>query len=67
VPVNLGADVDEAAQESLDHGALSRAAADIDAATREKVRARVREVMARYVMPEIVALPGSFWLVGADG
>ncbi len=66
VPVNLGADLDEAATASLNTGTLSRAAADLDEATREKIRRRVRAVLAPYATPDGVSPPGSCWLVGAD-
>ena len=66
MPVYLGADAEGAADVALNSGALSRAAEGIDAATREEVRARVREVMARYAAPGGVSPLGSFWLVGAE-
>ncbi len=65
VPVNMGRNADEAAEEAMNRGALDRATADLDEPTRAKILARVREVMARYATPEGVSPPGSIWLVSA--
>ena len=63
--VKLGADLDDAANGALGSGALLRAAAEVDEATREIIRGRLRNLMARYATPDGVALPGACWLVGA--
>jgi SAM-dependent methyltransferase len=65
VPINLGADLEEAVAESLERGALGTAMVGVDDATREKVRTRVRSVLAPFVTREGVAPPGSVWLVSA--
>ena len=63
--VKLGADVADAANGALNSGALLRAAAELDEASREVIRGRLRNLMARYAVPDGVALPGACWLVGA--
>lgn len=65
LPVNLGADVEEAATESLNTGALSRAVADAGDVVRAAVRDRVRAALAPYASADGVAPPGSVWLVRA--
>jgi len=63
--VKLGADAVDAANGALNSGALLRAAAEVDETTREIIRGRLRNLMARYATPDGVALPGACWLVGA--
>jgi SAM-dependent methyltransferase len=63
--VKLGADMDDAANGALGSGALLRAAAELDEATREIIRVRLRNLTTRYAAPDGVALPGACWLVGA--
>ena len=63
--VKLGVDVDDAANGALNSGTLLRAATEVDEATREIIRVRLRNLMARYAAPDGVALPGACWLVGA--
>ena len=63
--MNMGASVDEAVEQALRVGPLARAAADVDDATREKVREAVRGVMGQFVTPDGIAPPAACWLVGA--
>ena len=63
--VNIGKDVNDAANGALGSGMLLRAAADLDKAAREAIRERLRTLMTRYATPDGVALPGACWLVGA--
>jgi len=65
LPVNLGATLEDATEECLNTGALSRAAADADEPTRATIRARVRAVLAPYAASEGVSPPGSVWFVSA--
>ncbi|MDE2494408.1 MAG: methyltransferase domain-containing protein [Alphaproteobacteria bacterium] len=65
VSVNLGVDLDEAANDSLNTGALSRAAASLDTPTRDAIRKRVRTALEPYATTEGVSPPSSCWLVGA--
>ncbi len=61
---NLGATLEDAVAASLNIGPLSRAAMELDEATRDQVRERVREVLAAFETPAgkrarlIVVLPG---------
>jgi SAM-dependent methyltransferase len=64
-PVNLGANLDEAVEASLNNGVLLRAASGLDEIVRTAIRARVREVLSPFAGPEGVSPPGSIWLVGA--
>ena len=63
--MNMGAAVDDAVEQALRIGPLSRATADIDDATREKIREAVRGVLGRFAMPDGIAPPAACWLVGA--
>ena len=63
--MNMGATVDDAVEQAMRIGPLSRATADIDEATREKVREAVRGVMGRFVTPDGITPPAACWLVGA--
>ncbi len=63
--VNIGKDVNDAANGALGSGMLLRAAAELDEAVREAIRERLRTLMAHYATPDGVALPGACWLVGA--
>ena len=53
--VKLGADVDDAANGALNSGALLRAAAELDEATRKIIRVRLRNLMTQYATPDGVA------------
>lgn len=61
----MGADIEEAVAEALTIGPLSRAAAELDEPTREKIRDRLRAMYARYATPSGVNVPASVWLVRA--
>jgi len=63
--VNLGATLDDATMQVLNIGPLARAATGLDDATREKIRAVVRDALAPYVTPEGVRPPAACWLVRA--
>ncbi|MBI3676081.1 MAG: hypothetical protein HY243_05635 [Proteobacteria bacterium] len=63
--MNMGATVEEGVAESLNIGPLARAAADLDEPLREKIRARVRVALEKYVTPRGVVVPAACWLVGA--
>jgi len=62
----MGANLDEAADQALRVGPLARAAAELDDATRAKIRATVREALAKYATANGVAPPAACWLVGAN-
>jgi SAM-dependent methyltransferase len=63
--MNMGATVDEAVEQALRIGPLSRATADIDDATRDRVRDAVRAEIGRFLTPDGVTPPAACWLVGA--
>ncbi|HEX3944137.1 MAG TPA: methyltransferase domain-containing protein [Rhizomicrobium sp.] len=63
--VNMGATVDDAVTEALTIGPLARAAAELDEATREKIRARIRPVIARHQTSYGIVAPAAVWLVSA--
>lgn len=62
---NMGADLDQAADEALNIGPLSRAAGDLDEATRGKIRVAVKEGLAKYQTPSGITPGAACWLVGA--
>jgi len=64
--VNMGVTAEDAATEALNIGPLSRAATGLDEAVREKIRAAVAGVYARYVTPSGVIPPAACWLVRAE-
>jgi SAM-dependent methyltransferase len=61
----MGATVEEASAETLNIGPVSRAAAGLDEATREKIRAAVTDAFGKHKTPEGVMLPAACWLVRA--
>jgi hypothetical protein len=61
----IGATVDAAADSTLAIGPLSRAAAEVDAATKARIRDRVIDALGPYTRPGGVALATAVWLVGA--
>jgi SAM-dependent methyltransferase len=63
--VNMGAALDDAVTEALTLGPLARAAAELDEATREKIRARIRPVIARHQTSYGIVAPAAVWLVSA--
>ncbi len=62
---NMGADLDQAAEEALNVGPLSRAATDLDEATRAKIREAVKGALASYRTPSGITPGVACWLVGA--
>ncbi|HEY5047326.1 MAG TPA: class I SAM-dependent methyltransferase [Rhizomicrobium sp.] len=65
--MNMGATLEYAADESLNIGPLSRAAADVDAATRAKIHDAVAAAFAPFQSPTGITPPAACWLVGARG
>ncbi len=65
--MNMGTTLEEAAVETLNIGPLSRAAAELDETTREKIRATVAVALRPYQTPHGVRPPLACWLVGARG
>jgi ubiquinone/menaquinone biosynthesis C-methylase UbiE len=63
--MNMGATADEAAAQALNIGLLARAVAELDKATREKIRARARDALAKFAGPQGITPPAACWLVGA--
>lgn len=63
--MDMGATVEDAAQESLNIGPLSRATADLDEATRTKVRDAVAAAMTQYATRVGVRAPVACWFVSA--
>jgi SAM-dependent methyltransferase len=64
--MDMGATAHDAARETLQIGPLSRAAAEIDEATRAKILAVVAEAMGRYATPTGVRAPVACWFVRAS-
>jgi len=64
--IHLGSTPEEAASSSIDAGPLLRTLADVDEATRAKVRAAVTERLAREQGPDGVFLTAGAWLVRAS-
>jgi len=65
--MNMGATLADAAAEVLNIGPLARAAAELDEATRAKIRTAVEGAYAKYVSPAGVTPPAACWLVRARG
>jgi SAM-dependent methyltransferase len=63
--MNMGATLEEAAAEVVNIGPLARAAADLDDATREKIRQAIEVAYARYVSPAGIRPPAACWMVRA--
>jgi len=61
----MGANIEDAATEAMNIGPVSRAAADLDQPTREKIRAAIVDAFGKYKTPEGVTLPAACWLVRA--
>jgi len=61
----MGATVEEAVTEGLTIGPLSRAAADLDDPTKDRIRERLATMYARYATPSGVQMPAAVWLVRA--
>jgi SAM-dependent methyltransferase len=62
---NLGVDLDEAADAALNVGPLSRAAKELDDATRAQIREAVKSAFAAHKTPAGVTPAAACWLVGA--
>jgi SAM-dependent methyltransferase len=60
-----GATPEEAASSAIDAGPLQRTLADVDEATRTKVRAAVTEALAKEMGPDGIYLTSAAWLVRA--
>ncbi|HVZ70542.1 MAG TPA: class I SAM-dependent methyltransferase [Rhizomicrobium sp.] len=63
--MSMGATVEEASAEAMNIGPVSRATAELDEATRAKIRAAIAEAFSKYTTPEGVSLPAACWLVRA--
>lgn len=64
--MNMGATLDEAADQTLRVGPLARAASGLDDAALEKIRDVVRDALAGFATPDGIAPPAACWLVGAQ-
>ena len=64
--MDMGGTADEAAEQALRVGPLSRAAADLDEKTRADIRKAVRDALAPFVAPDGVKPPAACWLAGAN-
>lgn len=62
---SMGADADQAADEALNIGPLSRAANELPEETRQKIRAVAKEALAKFQTPAGVAPGAACWLVSA--
>jgi SAM-dependent methyltransferase len=65
--LNMGATVSDAAEQALRVGPLARAAAELDDATKDKIRAVVKDAFAKFETPAGITPPAACWLVGAKG
>jgi len=63
---SMGATAEEAADEVMNIGPLSRAATDLPEAARAKVRAMAKEALAKFQTPAGITPPAACWLVGAS-
>jgi ubiquinone/menaquinone biosynthesis C-methylase UbiE len=63
--MNMGTTAEEAAAQALNIGPLARAAAGLDEAAREKIRAVVQAALAKFASPLGVTPPAACCLVGA--
>jgi SAM-dependent methyltransferase len=63
--MHMGADIEEAAKQATNIGPLARAMNGLDDARREKVRALVKEALAKYRTKDGVSPGAACWLVGA--
>ncbi|HSM95376.1 MAG TPA: methyltransferase domain-containing protein [Rhizomicrobium sp.] len=62
---SMGANADDAADEIMNIGPLSRAANELPEEARVKIRALAKESLAKYQTPAGIAPPAACWLVGA--
>lgn len=63
--MNMGATVEEAAAQALNIGPLARAAAELDDASREKIRDVVSKSLEKFRAASGITPPAACWLVGA--
>lgn len=63
--MDMGANVEATAQQSLNIGPLARAAAELDEGTRARIRDAVASAIARYVTADGVKVPAACWFVRA--
>lgn len=63
--VVMGATPAAAAAQALNIGPLARAAAELDDATRDRIRGVAETALAGFATPDGIAPPASCWLVGA--
>ena len=63
--MNMGATVEDAVNEALTIGPLARASAELDDATKAKIRVRIAPELARYRTPNGITPPAAVWLVSA--
>jgi SAM-dependent methyltransferase len=63
--MGMGANAEEASAEAMNIGPVSRAAAELDEPTRDKIRAALAEAFAEYKTPEGIMPPAACWLVRA--
>ena len=61
--MNMGDSVEDALAEALTIGPLARAAAELDEAARDSIRARIAPVLARYKTRYGITPPAAVWLV----
>jgi hypothetical protein len=64
--MRIGPTPDEAAKFMLTIGPLSRAAAELDEATKVKICDRVSQALKPFLGPSGVAAPAACWLVAAE-
>jgi SAM-dependent methyltransferase len=63
--VNMGATVEDATEQALRIGPLARAAAELDDATKDKIRAVVKDALAKFQTSAGITPPAACWLVEA--
>jgi hypothetical protein len=61
----MGATLDDAAEQALRVGPLARAAAELDDATKDRIRVIVKDAFATFQTPAGITPPAACWLVGA--
>ncbi len=61
----MGTTLEEAVEQALNLGPLAHATRDMDDAAKDKVRTRIRPVLARHKTEDGIAPPVACWLVGA--
>jgi SAM-dependent methyltransferase len=64
--MNMGATLEDAADQTLRVGPLARAVAELDDATRAKVRTVARDAHAKFATPAGIMPAAACWLVGAN-